>query len=319
MADFRVLSIDGGGIRGLFAARFLAEIERETGKRVVDHFDLITGTSTGGIIALGLGLGLSAESIAGFYRTNGPRLFRELWGSSLLGRAKHLFMPKHSEQLLRKALEGIFGTRQLGESTTRLVIPAFHAVEGEVHLLKTAHHPRFSRDCQLSAVDVAMATSAAPTFFPSRIVSSGDELVDGGVWANCPVLVGILEAMHFLGRRPEELLVLSVGTTSGVFGVPEGARRRGGVLSWNLHIIRLLLAGQVSAALSQSSLLVGRERMVRVDETVPSSRASLDNWRHNDELEARACYQARHRGAEIARVFFGEPKAEFVAVSPRSQ
>ena len=316
MSRFRILSLDGGGIRGLFAARFLAEIEVGTGKRIAEHFDLITGTSTGGIIALGLGLGLSAESIAAFYRENGPKLFRETWGVSVLGHLKQLLTAKHSASRLRKALEGVFGTRGLGESTTRLVIPALNSVEGQVHLLKTAHHPRLGRDYQLAAVDVAMATCAAPTFYPAHLLPGGDELVDGGVWANCPVMVGVLEAMHFLGQAAGDISVLSVGTTTGVFSVPKSARRRGGALQWNLHLIRLMLAGQASAALAQAGLLLGKDKVMRIDETVPSSRASLDNWRHLDELEARATYQARHRGAMVHESFLVEGKSAFVPFHP---
>jgi len=284
----------------------------------VDYFDLIAGTSTGGIIALCLGLGLPAESVATFYKRHGPRLFREWWGVSLLGCAKHLLFAKHSARRLQDALTGIFGDRRLGEASTRLVIPAFHVVEGQVHLFKTAHDARFARDCQLSAVDVAMATSAAPTFLPARLVESGDELVDGGVWANCPVLVGVIEAIRFLGKRPEELSVLSVGTTNGVFAIPKRTRRWGGVLPWGPHVVQLMMAGQASAALAQAGLLLGKGRITRIDETVPQSRARLDDWRHLDELEGRASFQARHRGGEIEKAFFRERRAEFVPVKPGS-
>ena len=75
MRRFRILSLDGGGVKGTFTASFLAELERMTGKRVVDHFDLITGTSTGGIIAIALGLGVGTEAILGFYERDGPAIF----------------------------------------------------------------------------------------------------------------------------------------------------------------------------------------------------------------------------------------------------
>jgi hypothetical protein len=312
MARFKILSIDGGGIRGLFAARLLAEIERGSGKKVADHFDLIVGTSTGGIIALALGLGVPAEGIARFYRQYGPALFREPWGMSLLGFAKHLFRAKHSAQRLRTALEGVFGTRKLGDSDVRLVIPAMHVLEGEVHLLKTAHSERFARDHELLAVDVAMATTAAPTYYPAHTVSTGDELVDGGVWANCPVLVGIVEAAHYLGQDLRDIDVLSLGTTNAVFFIPKRARRLGGILTWNRRVVSLLMAGQESAALAEARLLVGRANILRIDEQVPDKRCRLDDWRHLDELESRASYQARHKLEEVRQRFLMDKCRPFV-------
>src|SRR4051794_19029634 len=87
----RILSIDGGGLKGALPAAFLAEVEEATGKRIVDNFDLITGTSTGGIIAIGLGLGIPAREILRFYQSHGPAVFRQdarrLWAFEKVYRA----------------------------------------------------------------------------------------------------------------------------------------------------------------------------------------------------------------------------------------
>jgi patatin-like phospholipase/acyl hydrolase len=92
---FRVLSLDGGGIMGAFAASVLATFERDTGKKVVEHFDLIAGTSTGGIIAIGLAMGATAEQLLQFYTTEGPKMFPKATGlSGLLGRVQELFRPR---------------------------------------------------------------------------------------------------------------------------------------------------------------------------------------------------------------------------------
>lgn len=198
---FRILSIDGGGIKGAFAASALAALEDDLRCRAVEHFDLITGTSTGGIIAIGLGLGLSAREILEFYKSKGPEIFPSTSLVQRTGGAIRQFLggPKHSHETLRSALEAVFGDRRFGESTCRLVIPTYDAVGGRIFVMKTAHHQRFRYDIEARAVDVALATSAAPTYFAAARFPQheGASYIDGGVWANCPVLVGLTEAVAF--------------------------------------------------------------------------------------------------------------------------
>src|SRR2546428_1711765 len=214
---FRILSLDGGGIKGAFTASVLATLEQDTGKSVNGHFDLITGTSTGGIIALGLGLGIPAAEIRDFYADQGGTIFPT---TGLVQRTagffRQIFGPKHSHETLRQALVGVFGDRRLGESKCRLVIPTYDAIAGRIFLLKTAHHERFKYDVDAPAVDVALATSAAPTYFSAAPFPghSDASYVDGGVWANSPLLVGLVEAVHFLRVPLAAVDVLSIGTTS---------------------------------------------------------------------------------------------------------
>src|SRR6266576_55466 len=101
MSRFRILSLDGGGIKGAFTASVVAALEKDTGKAAADYFDLITGTSTGGIVAIGLGLGLPAKQIMEFYSKHGPTIFPS---TSLIQRTRgfirQLFAPKHSHDVL---------------------------------------------------------------------------------------------------------------------------------------------------------------------------------------------------------------------------
>jgi patatin-like phospholipase/acyl hydrolase len=193
MSRFRILSLDGGGIKGAFTASVMAALEADTGKAAADYFDLITGTSTGGIVAIGLGLGLAANAIVDFYCKHGPTIFPS---TSLVQRTRNslrqLFAPKHSHDVLKEALREVLGDRRFGESKTRLVITTYDANAGRIFLLKTAHHERFKYDYRAPAVDVALATSAAPTYFQSSPFPdhAGASYVDGGVWANCPALIG---------------------------------------------------------------------------------------------------------------------------------
>src|SRR6201997_4393743 len=111
---FGILSLDGGGIKGTFTAAVLAEWEKHSGKVIADHFDLIAGTSTGGIIALALGLGLPAAKILEFYQKEGPKIFPNITTQQKLSlNLRHLWEPKYSAAPLRKALEGVFGERRV--------------------------------------------------------------------------------------------------------------------------------------------------------------------------------------------------------------
>jgi patatin-like phospholipase/acyl hydrolase len=164
----RVLALDGGGIKGTFTAAVLAEVEGMTGKRLADHFDLITGTSTGGIIAVALGLGVPAARLLELYAGRGAAIFpiprrgirgwvEECW--------RHFRGPKHSQDVLEKEIRKVLGGRKFGESKVRLVIPAFDGVRGGIQLFKTAHSSDYKQDYRLEAATVALGTAAAPTYF----------------------------------------------------------------------------------------------------------------------------------------------------------
>lgn len=189
---FQILSLDGGGIQGIFSAAVLAAIEEDLNVRVIDHFDLIAGTSTGGIIAIGLGLGLSPRQIVDFYLKEGASIFANPFGRASVRR---FFRSKFDNGPLIEALQRHFGDKRFGQSTKRLVIPSYNLGEDDVYIFRTAHHPRLRRDFKVPAWKVAQATSAAPTFFP--IAQNVDELrlIDGGVWANNPTMVAYIEAV----------------------------------------------------------------------------------------------------------------------------
>src|SRR5690606_36808860 len=127
------------------------------------------GTSTGGIFAIGLGMGLSARDTLDLYVGSGPKIFPTFFFHLRVGGfLRHLAWHKYSPEPLRKALQEIFGDRRLGESKARLVVTSFDAIAGDVHLFKTSHHPKFTRDYRERVADVALATSAAPTYLPGH-------------------------------------------------------------------------------------------------------------------------------------------------------
>ena len=174
----KVLAIDGGGIKGVFPASFLATVEDSLKSPVADYFDLIVGTSTGGIIALGLGLGMSAAEICDLYERMGPEVFVK---RGPLHKVSSALFAKYSREPLKTFLSEAFGDRQLGEASTRLVIPSVNFETGEIHIYKTSHHPKLERDYKEKVVDVALATAAAPAYFPAHTDSNGLPLIDGGI------------------------------------------------------------------------------------------------------------------------------------------
>ena len=294
---FRILSIDGGGIKGVFPAAFLAAVERTARKRIADHFDLIIGTSTGGILALGLGFGFSAEQMLDFYRTHGPRIFpASRWAWRLQG-LKSLFRRRYDSGALRAALEQIFADRKLGEAKTKLVIPATSAHTGDVYIYKTPHHPRFVTDQHERVVDVALATAAAPTYFPPHVGRNGVTLLDGGIWANNPVMVGVVEGLAIFEQPREAIRVLSLGCTATPISLGAMARN-GGAAAWAKPAVEWLSHGQAVSATNLARLLLGKSNVLRVQPEVRPGLFELDFSGAIDDLVGL--------GNECARTYAGE-------------
>ena len=309
MSRFRILSLDGGGIKGTFTAAVLAEVERMTGKRVADYFDLITGTSTGGIIAIALGMGVSAGELLAFYEQNGPEIF------PMLGLRRGAIRtvgwwsrrPKFSADPLRRALESVLGNRRLGDSKRRLVIPSYNAVNGTITTFKTAHHERFKQDYKDLAVNAALATSAAPTYFPSFCTASGLAFIDGGVWANTPVMVGIVEALGVMAKPLGAIEMLSIGTTDEPCFVDDH-QRHGGIAAWNTNLLSVPLQAQSAGAIAQARILL-RDRFLRVNTTTRPGRFTLDDSSRINELKGLGISEARSMENQITERFL-DVKAE---------
>jgi len=304
---FRILALDGGGIKGAFTAAVLAAWESDTKKSIVDHFDLITGTSTGGILAVGLGIGLSAAEMLDFYKRRGPVIFPVTGFGRKLSRAlRQLVQPKYSSDVLRKELLDAFGQKKFGESKVRLVIPTYDTLRGRIFIFKTDHDARFKYDLDILAADVALATAAAPTYFKAAMIPQhqGQGYVDGGVWANCPALVGVVEAVSFLWKSLSDLDVLSIGTTYAPDSVRDLAGA--GVLQWGPRVVSLIMNAQGEAAYKQAMLLVGRERFLRVDCATRPGDYELDS---SDEVNALA---GLGRGKAVEKEILEPVKARFL-------
>lgn len=232
---FRILSIDGGGIRGVIPCKILAKMEHDLMKRegrkvrLCDYFDLICGTSTGSILAIGLALGMRAEEMLNFYEKYGEGIFpadRRSWTKKfskwMLGQSFY------DRRVLRKSLLEAYGKcvsdgdARLGDARTGLLVPSYNGETGEMYVFKTALSDEQQRDVQVPAMAVALASSAAPMYFRpysfayakkgTREKCVFKHMVDGGVVANNPAFLGVAEAVREQGVPLGDISLLSLGT-----------------------------------------------------------------------------------------------------------
>lgn len=313
-----ILSLDGGGIKGLFSAAVLAKIEEDHSVRVVDHFDLIVGTSTGGIIAIALGLGVTPAELVKFYTEHGVRIFEDVPRGRLRTFVHCLRRRKYGNTALRKSLRTVIGDQLLGQSTKRLVIPTYNLGRDEVRLFKTAHHPRLKRDWKIPAWQVAMATSAAPTFFPAWRGIENQRLVDGGVWANNPTLVGIIEARSLLGAELDQIRVFSLGTCDDLTHRPDGLDE-GGWIAWRSQAPKVIMRGQSVGTDNLAALLLGRQRIRRVDPRVPANLFLLDKTDTMEKLLAEAAHTSQHFGPTFEAEFKPHQAEGFASQIPMTE
>ena len=282
--DFRILSIDGGGIRGIFPASVLAGLEERylDGSSIAPYFDLITGTSTGGIIAIGLGAGLRASELRNLYVERGRDIFPPM-GS--LGRFLRVFRYRYDRGPLVRVLREHLGDQTLGDSMSRLCIPACEGHFSDLYVFKTPHHPDYHLDGVEGMMKVATATSAAPTYFRPLDVG-GYTFLDGGIWANNPIMVGLTEALTAFAVPRERIRILSIGCGNTPYTVSSAKKRLGGMLSWR-DIITAAMRFQSLSALGQAGLLIGLDSILRIDLPETAPHIELDDW-----LEAQAVLPA---------------------------
>jgi patatin-like phospholipase/acyl hydrolase len=280
---FNILALSGGGFLGLFSAQLLAHLEKQAGVPIARCFDLICGTSIGGIVALGLSLEIPAADIVKAFEENGQRIFppRSRPFGVLSDMWQFGIRPKHDPKGLRDTVTAIVGPgRLLGEARHRLLIPAVNMTKGKIQMFKTPHHPNFQRDHLLSMIDVALATSAAPLFFPLAEVNNS-LFTDGGLYANAPDICGIHEATHFLKVPRDDVHILSIGTTTASFSLPHKHGVNFGAVQWLTK--QRLISTVMSAQQQLTHFLVQHqlgERYIRLDRDLSAEQNAelvLDN------------------------------------------
>jgi predicted acylesterase/phospholipase RssA len=288
----RVLSIDGGGIRGLIPALVLAEVERRAGRRISELFDLIAGTSTGGILACGLGAPdpLPASRLVRLYEEEGPEIFDR----SIFQRIKSadgLLDEKYDSEALDRILDRFLADKRLSETRPDLLVPAYDTAEPGPYLFKTTE-ARESADDDFPLSVVARATAAAPTYFEPSAVD-GRALVDGGLYAVNPAMSAYVEALRTDGAR--ETVLLSLGTGQRTRRRTFADIKDWGLLEWARPVLDMVFDGISDAVDYQLRHVLddGRYWRLQVELTAASddlddaSAANLRRLRaHGEELIA---------------------------------
>jgi uncharacterized protein len=249
----KVLSIDGGGIRGIIPAIVLAEIERRTGKRIAEMFDLLAGTSTGGILALGLtkpgqdgGPEYSAKKLIDLYETEGGKIFSiPVWHR--IKSAGGLTEEKYPSKGIEEVAKEYFGGVHIAQALTEVLVTAYE-IEGRAPWFFKRRHARDEnrKGDNFLMREIARATSAAPTYFEPFLVEGGAHekcaLIDGGVHSNNPAMCAYVEARKI---HPEEndFLVVSLGTGELTRNMPYEEVKGWGLALWAQPILNVVFDG----------------------------------------------------------------------------
>lgn len=272
---------------------------------------MVVGTSTGGIVALGLGAGRSAAELLDLYMDRGGKVFPDhAWITRQVLRATHILFNRCDSRRLERLIDDVLGGRQIWESRIRLCVPAAETRHFEPFIFKTPHHPDYKLDWKQLMSLAAKTTSAAPTFF-TPVEGGGYEFVDGGIWANNPVMIGVADALACFDLRREQIRVLSLGCVQNEFKMSWARRHLGGLWFWRTVILESMHI-QCQNVVGQTRLIVGGDRVLRVDAPPVRPRIELWNWaRCRAELPAMADNLFNEHGARIAREFLDAPAAPY--------
>lgn len=286
---YRILSIDGGGFRGLFTARLLERLEWEV-PGFLERFDLVAGTSTGAILALGVAAGLTLAELVLLYLENGRKIFDDSWLDNLKDFGQ-IIGAQYDNRRLKRLLEDTFaklGKRTLSDlEPRRVLVPAFDLDDGQDPHRKPdkprSWKPKFfhnfpgeDSDGAESIVDVLMRSCAAPTYFPSY-----GRYIDGGVVANNPAMAAIAQALSTHSTTLPEVHLLSLGTGFSPSFIA-GKNHDWGFAQWVRPLIDLLMDGSMGVADYQCRQLLG-PRYHRLTHAL-TRRVPLDDYKQADYL-----------------------------------
>jgi uncharacterized protein len=282
--QLRILSIDGGGIRGIIPAKVLAKIEELTKQPIAGLFDVVAGTSTGGILALGLtcpgpdGAPLHpASDLVDLYVKRGPAIFARTW----LTEEEKYVEPKYKAAALELALAEYLQDARLKDAVTRVTVTAYETERRKPFFFRSFRAAKDPAKYDYFMRDVARATSAAPTYFaPQRVDARPPpdyySLVDGGVFANNPGMCAYVDALAEIGARPD-LFMVSLGTGSLTRPLQYEEIKGWGALKWVQPIIDVLMDGVSNATDYQLEQILGKANYYRLQTTLDIAKDELDD------------------------------------------
>jgi patatin-like phospholipase/acyl hydrolase len=250
-SKFRILSIDGGGIRGIIPALVLGEIERRTGKRIHQLFDLVAGTSTGGILALGLlkpnsagRAQYKAEDMVQLYETEGRRIFSRSVLHQILSLG-NLLDKKYPNGAIEAVLEEYFGDAWLSEALTNVLLTSYEIELREAFFFRS-YRAEKDESYNFLMRDAARATAAAPTYFEPGAIEKTEKryaLIDGGMFANNPAMCAFVDAIREFNRGLDEVFMLSLGTGEQTRALNYQEVKNWGIVSWAQPILSVVFHG----------------------------------------------------------------------------
>jgi predicted acylesterase/phospholipase RssA len=300
---FRVLALDGGGIRGIFTASFLTAVEELAPCRVGGFFDLIAGTSTGGVIGLALAFGIPARRILDLYLERGGPIFARPRGLGMILR------PKHDNRALERALREVFGDRSIDEVETPVCIPTYELTNSYPRIWKDGHYRDLMWWGDQPAWKIALATTAAPVYLPGIQVLPGDSHVDGGLFANNPTLVGLTEAVRYFRQPLDRIRILSIGAGESAPRIPHERAKRMGVWHWKtvLYDHMLIAQARITHEVVYRLLAPGQYDRVNIPLEHPYP---LDDFAAARMLLEPGAQEARTRLPEIRSRYLFAPATE---------
>ena len=205
-----------------------------------------------------------------------------------------------------QALSDTFGATRLAESRVRLCVPSADGRHGDLYVFKTPHHPDFRLDSSEMMTKVGAATSAAPTYY-RPLDDSGYTFVDGGLWANNPIMVGLVDALSCFTVPRHRIRILSIGCSGGPYTIGRWQKRLGGLWHWR-NVINAVMHFQSLGALGQAGLLIGADRIHRIDAPPAGKPIDLDDWiRAHAELPPAASAVLDRCGDCLASTFLSDP------------
>jgi patatin-like phospholipase/acyl hydrolase len=297
----RVLSIDGGGIRGLIPALVLAEVERRAERPVFELFDLLAGTSTGGILVCGLSGPdpLAASRLVELYEEEGPEIFdRSIF--QRIRSADGLLDEKYDSAALDRTLGRFLEDKRLSETRPDLLVPTYDTARPGPYFFKTrTARGTAEEDFPLSVV--ARATSAAPTYFEPSAVD-GRALVDGGIFAVNPAMSAYAEAVRF--GRGGEVVLLSLGTGQRTRRRSFADIKNWGLVEWARPVLDMVFDGISDAVDYQLRHLLRDRRYWRLQVELTEASDELDDASEDNlrRLRAHAEELIAARSADIDAV-----------------
>ncbi|EIM1709179.1 patatin-like phospholipase family protein [Aeromonas dhakensis] len=299
---YHVLALSGGGYRGLYTATVLAELEAALGRPIASHFDLICGTSAGGMLALGLAADIPAYELKSLFEEQGNRIFgcRNLW-RRMLG---FWWTAKHDSDGLRQVLIERFQELTMGDLKHPVLVPAVNYSTGRGQFFKTPHHPSFELDHRMKLVDVALATAAAPVYFPLARNDRG-VFADGGLVGNAPGLFGLHEVTTFLApNQNAQIRVLSIGTMTIGATVRGAASLDRGFGKWRGGLFDLVISAQESSVDYMLRQLLGNNYFQIDDKATPDQSKDVKAL---DRVSIGATNTLKNRGIHAAQRALGDP------------